>query len=146
MKTSQRVTGIGGIFFKAKDPKKLGAWYKKHLGLPVDPQWGGCAFEWRDAKRPTQKGQTLWSAFGADTKYFRPSTKPFMINYRVADLEGVVAQLKKERVWIDPKGIEASDFGKFAWILDCDGNRIELWEPPVAKRPRARKRTKKAAK
>ena len=131
MKT--RVTGIGGIFFKAKDTKKAQAWYRKHLGLPLDPAWGGWSFDWRDSKKPAKKGCTVWSAFEPDTKYFGSGKQSFMLNYRVANLKKVLAALKKERVWIDPKGIEASEYGKFAWIKDCDGNRIELWEPPRAK-------------
>jgi len=131
MKTKLRVTGIGGIFFKAKDPKKLRRWYAKHLGLPLDPMWGGWQFHWREAKRPKKMGYTVWSAFEAETKYFRPSKKPFMINYRVEDLAGVLATLKKEGVWVDSK-TEESEFGKFGWAMDCEGNRIELWEPPRA--------------
>ncbi|HVU36046.1 MAG TPA: VOC family protein [Opitutaceae bacterium] len=129
MKTKPRVTGIGGIFFKAKNPKKVQAWYAKHLKLPIDPQWGGCAFEWRELRAPKKKGATAWSAFDAKTDYFRPSTKPFMINYRVANLKRVLADLKKEGVRVDPK-IQESEFGKFGWVMDCEGNRIELWEPP----------------
>ena len=129
MKTKPRVTGIGGIFFKAKDPKKIQQWYTKHLGLPLDPTWGGWQWEWRDAKAPKKKGTTVWNAFDAKTKYFRPSKKPFMINYRVEDLTKVLAALKKEGVWVDPK-VDSSEFGKFGWIMDCEGNRIELWEPP----------------
>ena len=128
-KTKQRVTGLGGIFFKARNTKKLGAWYQKHLGLPVQ-EWGGCSFEWRDAKNPKKKGSTVWSPFEAGTKYFGPGKQGHMINYRVANLKRVIAALKKERVWIDPKGIEASDYGQFAWIKDGEGNRIELWQPP----------------
>jgi len=124
-----RVTGLGGIFFKARNPSKLGAWYQQHLGLPIEP-WGGCAFRWRDAKNPKRKGSTAWNTFAADTKYFGPGKQTLMVNYRVANLKQVIAALKKEGVWIDPKGIEASDFGKFAWIKDGEGNRIELWEPP----------------
>lgn len=129
-KTTKRVTGIGGVFFKAKNPKKLGAWYAQHLGLPVDPNWGGCAFDWRDAKDPKKKGTTAWSLFPADTKYLGGSKQGLMMNYRVANLKKVIAELKKEKVWIDPKGIEASEFGQFAWIKDGEGNRIELWQPP----------------
>ena len=92
METAQRITGLGGVFFKARNPAKLGAWYKKHLGLPVQ-EWGGCSFAWRDAKNPKQK----------------------------------------EHVWIDPKGIEKSDYGQFGWIKDGEGNRIELWQPPRQK-------------
>ncbi|MEI6106427.1 MAG: VOC family protein [Opitutae bacterium] len=130
-KAMPRVTGLGGIFFKAKNTKKLQAWYKKHLGLPLDPAWGGCSFDWLDAKNPKQKGATIWSAFEAKTKYFGSGRQSFMINYRVADLKKLFATLKKEGVWIDPKGIEESEFGKFGWIKDADGNRLELWEPPV---------------
>ncbi|MBS0633374.1 MAG: VOC family protein [Verrucomicrobia bacterium] len=129
-KSTKRVTGIGGVFFKAKNPKKLGAWYAKHLGLPIDPNWGGCSFDWREAKNPQKKGATAWSLFAADTKYLGGSKQAHMINYRVANLKKVLAELKKEKVWIDPKGIEASDFGQFAWIKDGEGNRIELWQPP----------------
>jgi len=131
MKT-KRVTGIGGVFFKAKNPAKLGAWYKKHLGLPVDDAWGGCSFDWRDAAQPKKKGSTAWSPFAADTKYFGPGKQGHMINYRVANLKKVLAALKKEGVWVDPKSGEKSDFGKFGWIKDGEGNRIELWEPPRA--------------
>lgn len=127
MKT--RVTGIGGIFFKATKPKKLQAWYKKHLGLPLDPSWGGWQFNWRDAKNPRKNGYTVWSAFDADTSYFKPSKKPFMFNFRVANLKRVLAGLKKEGVKVDAK-TEESEFGKFGWVMDCDRNRIELWEPP----------------
>ena len=132
MKTKMRVTGLGGIFFRAKNTKKAQAWYQKHLGLPLDPNWGGMSFNWRDEKNPKKKGSTVWSAFDPETKYFGSAKQAFMINYRVANLKQVLAALKKERVWIDPKGIEASEFGKFAWIKDGEGNRIELWQPPVA--------------
>ncbi len=128
-KIKQRVTGLGGIFFKAKNPPKLGAWYKKHLGLPVQ-EWGGCSFEWRDATDPKKKGSTVWSPFDPATKYFGSGKQGHMINYRVASLKKVMAALKREKVWIDPKGIEKSDYGQFAWIKDGEGNRIELWQPP----------------
>lgn len=129
MKTP-RVTGIGGIFFKAKNPKKLSAWYGKHLGLPVDPQWFGCSFPWREAKQPKKKGSTVWSPFDPDTKYFGPGKQGHMVNYRVANLKKVLAALRKEGVRVDPKSGETSEFGKFGWIKDGEGNRIELWEPP----------------
>jgi len=128
MKTP-RVTGLGGVFFKARNPSKLGAWYRKHLGLPVE-SWGGFAFLWRDAKNPKKEGATAWSPFDADTEYFGRGKQGHMINYRVASLKKVLAALKKEGVWIDPKGSQASEFGKFAWIKDGEGNRVELWEPP----------------
>ena len=128
-KTSQRVTGIGGIFFKAKDTKKLQAWYRKHLGLPLDPVWGGWAFHWRDARKPAKKGFTVWSPFEAGTDYFKPSKKQFMFNFRVKNLKKVLAELRKEGVRVDPEIIEDAN-GKFCGIMDCEGNRIELWEPP----------------
>lgn len=125
----KRVIGLGGIFFKAKDTKKLRRWYVKHLGLPLDPMWGGWTFEWREAKNPRKKGATIWSAFEADTSYFKPSKKPFMFNFRVTNLKRVLAELKKEGVQVEPK-TEESECGKFGWVLDCEGNRIELWQPP----------------
>ena len=125
----KRVTGLGGFFFKAKDRKKLGAWYRKHLGIPVDPRWGGWAFHWRDAKNPRKQGSTVWSPFDAGTDYFKPSRKPFMLNFRVANLRRVLAELKREGVRVDAR-VEESEFGKFGWIMDPEGNRIELWEPP----------------
>lgn len=135
MKTKSRITGIGGIFFKASDPKRLAAWYRKHLGLPISEEWSGWSFEWRDAANPKKKGSTVWSLFDPDTKYFRPGKKPFMINYRVANLEKLLAQLRREGVWVDAK-TEESEFGKFGWIMDPDGQRIELWEPPAPKAKR----------
>ena len=134
-KPTKRVTGIGGIFFKAKDPEKLRAWYKKHLGLPIDPAWGGWPFEWREAGNPKAKGMTVWNPFEAGSDYFGAKEQRFMVNYRVANLKKVVAALKKEGVWVDPK-IDESEWGKFAWIKDSEGQRIELWEPPKPKRTR----------
>lgn len=125
-----RVTGIGGVFFKVKNPKKLGEWYRKHLGLDVNDQWSGCSFNWREAKRPKQKGSTVWSLFAGNSNYFGSAKQRLMLNYRVANLKKVVVALKKERVWVDPKGIEKSEYGQFAWIRDGEGNRIELWQPP----------------
>ena len=121
----KRVTGIGGIFFKAQDPKSLKEWYKAHLG--VDAGDYGATFDWRDNDDPTKSGQTVWSLFPHDTKYFDPSSAPFMINYRVEDLVGLQAVLRSE-------GVEVSDvqddgYGRFAWASDPEGNRIELWEP-----------------
>jgi catechol 2,3-dioxygenase-like lactoylglutathione lyase family enzyme len=128
-----RITGIGGVFFRARNPAKLSAWYKQHLGLPIDDQWGGCAFHWRDLKNPKKTASTIWSTFRADTKYFGPGKQGHMVNYRVANLKKMLAQLKTEGVWIDTK-TEESEFGKFAWIKDAEGNRIELWEPPRTRR------------
>ena len=125
----KRVTGIGGIFFKAKDQKKLSEWYDKHLGLSPDPSGGGVLLSWRELDDPERVGMTAWSVFKDDTKYFDPSRAPFMINYRVDDLDALLETLRAEGVEIDPKR-ENADYGRFAWIMDPEGNRIELWEPP----------------
>ena len=122
----KRVTGIGGIFFKCEDPKSMKEWYKKHLGLDTDQY--GTSFEWRQGDDPTKYGFTQWSPFAEKTKYFEPSTKDFMINYRVENLELLVEELKKEGVTI-VDNIEVFDYGKFVHILDIEGNKIELWEP-----------------
>ena len=122
----KKVTGIGGIFFKCKDPKKLKEWYKTHLGFDTNDY--GANFEWRQEEDSTKKGSTAWSPFAETTKYFDPSTKDFMINYRVENLEALVEQLKNEGVTIVDK-MEASDYGKFVHIIDVEGNKVELWEP-----------------
>jgi predicted enzyme related to lactoylglutathione lyase len=122
----KKVTGIGGVFFKCKDPNKTKEWYNKHLGIDAG-QYGG-NFEWRHADDPNKKGSTAWNPFPDKTKYFEPSTKEFMINYRVENLEALVEELKKEGVTIVDK-IETYDYGKFIHILDLEGNKIELWEP-----------------
>ena len=122
----KKVTGIGGIFFKCKDPKKMKEWYKTHLGLNTNDY--GANFEWREATDSTKKGSTTWSPFAETTKYFEPSTKDFMINYRVENLVELVEQLKKEGVTIVDK-IETYDYGKFIHIIDAEGNKVELWEP-----------------
>lgn len=122
----KKVTGIGGIFFKSKDPKKMREWYKTHLGLETTDY--GANFEWRENDDSTKKGTTTWSPFAETTKYFAPSTKDFMINYRVDNLEALVEQLKSEGVTIVDK-IEDSDYGKFVHIIDVEGNKVELWEP-----------------
>lgn len=122
----KRVTGIGGIFFKSKDPKKMREWYKEHLGFEVNEY--GSVFEWYQGADNSKKGFSQWSPFSEKTKYFQPSEKDFMINYRVHDLEKLVEQLKKENVTILDK-IETYDYGKFVHIMDIEGNKIELWEP-----------------
>jgi predicted enzyme related to lactoylglutathione lyase len=124
--TLKRVTGIGGIFFKCSDPAKLKEWYKTHLGLNTGPY--GTVFEWRQALDSTQKGFTVWGPFKQTTKYFEPSTKEFMINYRVENLTALVGQLKKEGVTFTDT-IETYSYGKFVHIMDIEGNKIELWEP-----------------
>jgi len=120
----EKVTGIGGLFFKTENPDKLKNWYKKHLGFNTD-DWG-CTFLWKDANG--KKASTQWSPFKNDTDYFSPSKKEFMFNYRVSNLEKLLAQLKKEGVTI-VGNMETCDYGKFGWILDLVGNKIELWEP-----------------
>jgi len=122
----KKVTGIGGIFFKCKDPKKMREWYQTHLGL-ITNQYGA-VFEWRQGADTTKKGFTQWSPFAEKTKYFEPSTKDFMINYRVENLEVLVEQLKKDSVIITDK-IETVAYGKFVHIMDIEGNKLELWEP-----------------
>lgn len=126
-----KVTGLGGVFFKAEDPKRQYEWYEKHLGIAHDPNSGGAIFHWRQADDPEQKGMTIWSIFPRDTRYFEPGKASFMMNYRVDDLEALVEKLAAEGVEIDPKGVVREEYGKFAWILDPEGNRIELWEPPA---------------
>lgn len=122
----KRVTGIGGIFFKCKDPNKMREWYQAHLGLNTNQY--GAVFEWRQGADTTKKGFTQWSPFAETTKYFEPSTKDFMINYRVENLEALVEQLKKEGVTISDS-IETFEYGKFVHIIDVEGNKVELWEP-----------------
>jgi len=124
----KRVTGIGGIFFKASDPKKLGQWYKSHLGIDVE-EWGGHAFRWVTADNHSGSGTTVWSPFAKDTDYFAPSQSSFMINYRVDELHALLAALRKEGCEVDDK-VEESEYGKFGWLMDPDGNRIELWQAP----------------
>lgn len=122
----KKVTGIGGVFFKSEDPKTMNDWYAKNLGLPTSDY--GTTFEWLQAEDPSKKGSTAWCAFPKDTKYFNPSTKPFMINYRVENLAALLEELKKENVTIVDE-IAEYDYGKFVHILDPEGNIIELWEP-----------------
>lgn len=122
----KKVTGIGGIFFKCKDAAKLKDWYQKHLGLNTNQY--GATFEWYEGGDNTKKAQTQWSPFNETTKYFEPSSKEFMINYRVENLEALVEELKKEGVTVVDQ-IESFDYGKFVHIIDLEGNKIELWEP-----------------
>jgi predicted enzyme related to lactoylglutathione lyase len=123
----KRVTGIGGIFFKSQNPDKTKAWYKTHLGLDTDDY--GSSFKWLETQAPHKPGMTQWSPFRASTKYFEPSKKDFMINYRVDDLVALVEQLKKEGVRILDE-IDDNEFGKFVHILDDEDNSVELWEAP----------------
>lgn len=119
----KRVVGIGGIFFKAKDPEALRAWYQRHLGIDVQA-WGGTAFPW---DRPG--GVTVWSILPDTSEYFAPSAAPFMVNYVVEDLHAVLDALRAEGCAVDAK-VDESDYGKFGWVMDPEGNRVELWQPP----------------
>lgn len=121
-----RVTGIGGIFFKCKDPKKVREWYQTHLGLNTNQY--GSVFEWYQGADSTKKGFLQWSPFKETTKYFEPSTKEFMINYRVVNINALVAELKKNGVTVTDS-IQSYDYGKFVHIMDPEGNKLELWEP-----------------
>ncbi len=123
-----RVTGIGGIFIKAKDPDALREWYRKHLGMDIQ-DWGGVSFQWHTPERPNENGATIWNVFEETSDYFDPSKARFMVNYRVDDLHSFLAQLRAESCEADEK-TEESEFGKFGWVMDCEGNRVELWEPP----------------
>lgn len=122
----KKITGIGGIFFKCKDPNKMKEWYKTHLGMDTNEY--GANFEWRHADDASKTGCTTWSPFGENTKYFAPSEKEFMINYIVSDLEGLVEQLRNDGVTI-VDNIETYEYGKFIHIIDMEGNKVELWEP-----------------
>ena len=127
----KRVTGIGGIFFKATDPENLKAWYARHLGMMAE---GGevVLFHWREESNPDETGFTVWAPFPHDTRYFDPSSSPFMINYRVSDLDALLALLRAEGVEVDDR-VEEHEYGRFGWAMDPEGNRIELWEPPKTK-------------
>ena len=123
----RRVTGIGGIFFKARDPQALAAWYRTHLGLQVE-DWGGVGFRWAD-DNPAGAGTTIWTPFKDDTRYFAPSTASFMVNFRVEDLHGLLAALRAEGCEVMDQ-VEESEYGKFGWVMDPEGNKVELWQPP----------------
>ena len=127
----ERATGIGGIFFKAEDPKKLQAWYQEHLGIMPDKD-GYVSFHWREANNPERIGYTVWSPFPRDTKYFDPSPSPFMVNYRVENLDRMLEQLRKAGAKVEDR-IEEYEYWRFGWVMDPEGNRIELWEPPKEK-------------
>ncbi len=126
----KRVIGIGGVFFKAKNPEKLREWYRDHLGFNLE-EWGGAVFQPNGANGAIDTEKTVWSLFPDNSDYFAPSTQPFMINYRVDDLHALLAQLRAEGCAVDAK-VDESDFGKFGWVMDPEGNRVELWEPPRA--------------
>ena len=121
-----RVTGIGGIFFRARDPEALRAWYKTHLGIDVQ-SWGGTAFRWVDGDGVPTGGTTAWAI--GDGQSFAPGTASFMVNYRVADLDRLLALLREEGCEVLDAS-ESSEFGKFGWVVDPEGNKVELWQPP----------------
>jgi len=123
----RRVTGIGGVFLKSKDPQAMYAWYEKHLG--IQPEHGTVSFNWRETENPDKEGMTIWALFPENTTYFAPSASPFMMNFRVDNLDELLRTLRTEGVQVDDK-VEAHEYGKFGWIMDPEGNRIELWEPP----------------
>lgn len=123
----KRVTGIGGMFFKSADPERTLEWYRQHLGIPLQ-EWGGSTFRWLDPDQPGEIGYTVWSAFPDTTRYFEPSSEPFMMNFRVDDLEAVIEALRSEGVEVIGE-IEQHPNGRFAWVLDADGRKVELWEP-----------------
>lgn len=125
----KRVTGIGGIFFTAKDPKALRAWYQRHLGIDVQ-DWGGAAFTWADDEGNPTTGTTIWSVGAAEGNQFAPSKSPFMINYRVEDLASLLQALRDEGCNVLEK-TDDSEYGKFGWVMDPEGNKVELWQPPA---------------
>lgn len=124
----KRVIGLGGVFFRSDDPKRLCQWYEKHLGIQLNADGASAMFEWRDAEHPEEKGVTVWSIFPRSTQYFGPGEQSTMINYRVENLDELLELLRGEGVRIDPHR-ENYEYGRFAWIVDGDGNRVELWEP-----------------
>ena len=127
----KRVTGIGGVFFKARDPKALAEWYRIHLGLHVE-EWGGVAFRWVTDDNPTGTGTTVWSPFADDTSYFSPSQASFMVNYRVENLDDLLAALRAEGCEVEAR-TDDSEYGKFGWVMDPEGNKVELWQPPAGR-------------
>lgn len=124
----ERVTGIGGIFLKARDPKGLAAWYREHLGVPIAEGQTYGTFTAGPGGEAASPEQTVWSVFPADTPYFAPSAAPFMVNYRVADLDRMLAQLRAAGAAVDDR-VEEYEYGRFGWASDPEGNRFELWEP-----------------
>ncbi|MDQ2667739.1 MAG: VOC family protein [Gemmatimonadota bacterium] len=126
----KRVTGIGGIFFSANDPAALQDWYRKHLGIDVQP-WGGASFDWTDVAGNATKGTTAWLIGPADGKHFAPSKSTFMVNYRVDDLAALLQALREEGCNVMAK-TDDSEYGKFGWVMDPEGNKVELWQPPLA--------------
>lgn len=125
----QRVTGVGGIFFRARDPEALRGWYQRHLGVGLE-SWGGTVFNWSGPENPTGSGSTTWSLFAQDHSKFAKTASTFMVNYRVADLKALLAALRAEGCEVDEQ-VEDTAWGLFGWVTDPEGNRIELWQPPA---------------
>lgn len=125
----KRVTGIGGIFFKANDPKALAAWYERHLGIEIEAESTSSTLRWRNYDNPEKPGATVWGTFPADTTYFGTPGSAFMVNYRVEDMDALLQALRAEGVEV-VRDVEDTPYGRFAWIVDAEGNRIELWEAP----------------
>jgi predicted enzyme related to lactoylglutathione lyase len=123
----KRVTGIGGVFIKVKDTQTMNDWYARHLGLEFENGYFR-PFEWRERDAPESVGSTVWSLFAESSAYFEPSLAPFMVNFRVTDLDGLLEVLRAEGVQVLEK-LEEYEYGRFAWIIDPEGNKIELWEP-----------------
>jgi predicted enzyme related to lactoylglutathione lyase len=119
---TQRVTGIGGVFFRAKDPAALGRWYADNLGIALE-DYGGASFRWQG------DGVTVWSPFPADTEYFGSRDQQGMVNYRVSDLDAMLEQLRAAGAQVDDR-VEEHEYGRFGWAVDPEGNRFELWQPP----------------
>jgi predicted enzyme related to lactoylglutathione lyase len=126
----KRATGIGGIFFKAREPATLHAWYRKHLGIDVQA-WGGAAFDWTDADGKPVGGTTAWSIESEKSDHFAPSSAQFMVNYRVEDLHALLKALKDEGCNVLEETMDDADYGKFGWVIDPEGNKVELWQPPA---------------
>lgn len=137
----KRATGLGGVFFRAKDPRGTAEWYAKHLGLEVQLVERGAQmslFTWKELGRGGREAYTVWAAFPSDTPYFGSKRQPLMLNYRVDDLQGLLEELRKEGVRV-VKRMQVSPYGKFGWVEDPEGHRVELWEP---RKPRARRKAK----
>lgn len=132
MEPNEKVTGIGGVFFKSRDPKELKRWYAERLGVPMG-EHDIIAFTWTDPQHPAGEGMTVLEMFAAESRHFEPSKSPFMLNFRVRDLDAMLAQLRAAGATVEDK-IDDSEFGRFGWVHDPDGNRVELWEPPGARK------------
>ena len=129
----RRVTGIGGVFMKARDPEGLRQWYSRHLGLKLE-SWGGAVLPWTPPEPGQPDGVTIWAVFPESAEHFAPSTARFMVNYRVSDLAAVLEALRSEGCAVDDR-TEQTEQGRFGWVMDPEGNRVELWEPPSGSVP-----------